>query len=94
MDQSSQSRTIGFVAVLISCLSSGFAGVYFEKILKGSSISLWLRNMQLGIFAAILAFAGMMIKDGDHVKEHVSYICDWEKSQITNRLIIGNLVRF
>ncbi|TTF87017.1 UDP-galactose translocator [Bagarius yarrelli] len=39
----SQSYLKGLVAVVVSCLSSGFAGVYFEKILKGSSASLWLR---------------------------------------------------
>lgn len=36
--------------MVASCLSSGFAGVYFEKILKGSSGSVWLRNLQLGLF--------------------------------------------
>lgn len=40
--------TIGFIAILIACCLSGFAGVYFEKILKNSShISLWIRNIQL-----------------------------------------------
>ena len=27
---------IGLIAVLSACCSSGFAGVYFEKILKGT----------------------------------------------------------
>ena len=29
-------QTIGLIAVLSACCSSGFAGVYFEKILKGT----------------------------------------------------------
>jgi UDP-sugar transporter A1/2/3 len=36
------------IAVLSACLSSGFASVYFEKILKGTKTSLWIRNIQLG----------------------------------------------
>lgn len=43
-----QSPLLGLVAVLISCMTSGFAGVYFEKILKGAKASLWIRNIQLG----------------------------------------------
>ena len=39
---------IGLLAVLTACCSSGFAGVYFEKILKGTKASIWMRNVQLG----------------------------------------------
>ena len=39
---------VGLVAVLCACFSSGFAGVYFEKVLKTSNASLWMRNVQLG----------------------------------------------
>lgn len=34
-----QSRLIGFSAALAACFISGFAGIYFEKMLKGSDIS-------------------------------------------------------
>ena len=69
-----QSQFIGFIAVLISCISSGFAGVYFEKILKGSSASIWLRNIQLGLFGALLAFGGMHLNDGEVIREKVSFL--------------------
>ncbi|KAM9844687.1 solute carrier family 35 member A3b isoform 2-T2 [Aulostomus maculatus] len=39
---------VGLMAVLIACISSGFAGVYFEKILKETKQSVWVRNIQLG----------------------------------------------
>lgn len=46
-----QNRVVGLVAVLAACFLSGFAGIYFEKILKGSDISIWMRNVQLSIIA-------------------------------------------
>lgn len=42
------SQLVGVIAVLIACFSSGFAGVYFEKILKETKQSVWVRNIQLG----------------------------------------------
>jgi len=41
-------QIVGFTAVLSSTLTSGFAGVYFEKILKTGPTSVWIRNIQLG----------------------------------------------
>ncbi|XP_075527596.1 UDP-N-acetylglucosamine transporter-like isoform X4 [Dermacentor variabilis] len=38
---------LGLIAVLISCLSSGFSGIYLEKLLKEITWSLWIRNIQL-----------------------------------------------
>ncbi|XP_063064785.1 UDP-galactose translocator [Engraulis encrasicolus] len=64
-----QSYGKGLVAVVVSCLSSGFAGVYFEKILKGSSASVWMRNVQLGIFGTALGLLGMWWNDGAAVAE-------------------------
>ena len=41
-------RLMGLVAVLISSVSSGFAGVYYEKLLKESAQpSIIIRNIQL-----------------------------------------------
>ena len=58
-----QNHLLGLSAVIVSCLSSGFAGVYFEKMLKGSNASVWLRNVQLGMFGSVTAFIGMLLKD-------------------------------
>ena len=46
-----QQHLIGMLAVLASSFSSGFAGVYYEKLLKESAQpSVIIRNIQLGIF--------------------------------------------
>lgn len=42
------SQFVGLMSVLMACVSSGFAGVYFEKILKETKQSVWVRNIQLG----------------------------------------------
>jgi len=66
-NRENQSFIVGVIAVAISCLSSGFAGVYFEKILKGTGGSVWLRNIQLGFFGSLAAVVGMLMRDFDKV---------------------------
>uniref|UniRef100_A0A3B3UD00 Solute carrier family 35 member A3b n=1 Tax=Poecilia latipinna TaxID=48699 RepID=A0A3B3UD00_9TELE len=63
------SQVVGVVAVLMACVSSGFAGVYFEKILKETKQSVWVRNIQLGLFSFLLGFLGMMVYDGQSVRQ-------------------------
>jgi UDP-sugar transporter A1/2/3 len=58
---------IGFIAVFSACVTSGFAGVYFEKILKGSSTTLWVRNIQMGISATLFAFVGVYLSESEQV---------------------------
>lgn len=69
VNSTNQNYFVGLVAVVISCLSSGFAGVYFEKILKGSSASVWVRNVQLGIFGTALGMLGLWWNDGTAVAQ-------------------------
>ncbi|KAG0040541.1 hypothetical protein BGZ83_002501, partial [Gryganskiella cystojenkinii] len=54
-----QNPIIGLLAVLTSCVSSGFAGCYFEKILKGSESDMWVRNLQLGVSGSLFSFLAM-----------------------------------
>ena len=66
-----QNRLLGFGAALTASVLSGIAGVYFEKILKGSSVSVWMRNIQLsllaiplGIFVSFLKHFEGILEDG------------------------------
>ncbi|XP_070562848.1 UDP-N-acetylglucosamine transporter-like [Ptychodera flava] len=65
---STTSQVVGLIAVLSACFSSGFAGVYFEKILKGTKQSIWLRNIQLGVFGTLFGLLGVFWYDGEAVK--------------------------
>ena len=61
---------LGCALVLALCLSSGFAGVYFEKVLKGSKTSLVVRNLQLGVVSLLLAILAMWRASGAEVRQH------------------------
>jgi UDP-sugar transporter A1/2/3 len=55
--------------VMAACVSSGFAGCYFEKILKSSDTSMWIRNIQLGISGAIFSLLAVLIYDYPRIAE-------------------------
>ncbi|KAL0966753.1 hypothetical protein UPYG_G00299720 [Umbra pygmaea] len=66
---SAGSQVVGVIAVLFACFSSGFAGVYFEKILKETKQSVWIRNIQLGLFGLVFGLMGVFLYDGERVRE-------------------------
>eukprot|EP00069_Balaena_mysticetus_P002656 bmy_16159T0 len=67
---SAGSQFVGLMAVLTACFSSGFAGVYFEKILKETKQSVWIRNIQLGFFGSIFGLMGVYVYDGELVSKN------------------------
>ena len=62
-DAEKNNRFVGLIAVLCAACTSGFSGVYFEKILKGSQTSLWLRNVQMGLPSVAMALITVFAKD-------------------------------
>lgn len=64
-----QRPLVGFLAILAACCLSGFAGVYFEKILKGSDVSVWMRNVQLSTFAVPFGLLTTLANDYAEVHE-------------------------
>ena len=56
------------MAVLVACFSSGFAGVFFEMLVKtGAQPSVVIRNLQLGIFSLVFATSAVIFNDWDAV---------------------------
>ncbi|XP_067841010.1 CMP-sialic acid transporter [Heptranchias perlo] len=67
--QVEQNPVWGFFAIAIAVLCSGFAGVYFEKVLKSSDTSLWVRNIQMYISGIVVTAIGVYVSDGSKVME-------------------------
>ncbi|CAG0884381.1 unnamed protein product [Cyprideis torosa] len=65
-------QAIGFICVLIAVFTSGYAGVYYEKLVKVGPVhltSIPLRNTQLGFFSVAFAFGGMVINDWERIRD-------------------------
>ena len=60
---------VGVGAMLVACLCSSFAGVYFEMMLKQPATSLWLRNIQLNLFSAAIAAVGVFMQEDPLIEE-------------------------
>lgn len=63
-----QSPVKGLAAVIVCCCLSGFANVFFEKLLKGGTQSVWLRNIQLGASGSILGALAVWVNDGSKIQ--------------------------
>ncbi|KAI6242839.1 putative UDP-galactose translocator [Aphelenchoides fujianensis] len=59
---------LGLFAIICACMTSGFAGVYFEKILKGTPVSLWVRNLQLAMFSVVGGVFMVYAYDGEAIR--------------------------
>ncbi|CAK7200068.1 UDP-galactose transporter Gms1 [Sporothrix eucalyptigena] len=67
----------GFVAAITAAFISGFTGVYFEKLIKESrvSVSLWTRNAQLSFYSLFpIAILGVFLKDGTAIAKHGFFV--------------------
>ncbi|CAJ1987983.1 UDP-galactose transporter / LPG5B [Leishmania donovani] len=62
-DEPQGNALIGIAACVLSGLSSSYASVYFEKVVKTTSPTLSIRNIQLSLFGIPIAFVSMLILD-------------------------------
>lgn len=58
-DQDLSGSVAGFLAVLLAAFTSGFCGVYQQKILQGSGDSMWARNIQMGLPSVLVSLASV-----------------------------------
>ncbi|CAH8875495.1 unnamed protein product [Trichobilharzia szidati] len=58
----------GFGAILLASVTSGFAGVYLEKMFKGTPTSIWMRNLQLALCGVPISLLGVYMNDAAKVK--------------------------
>jgi UDP-sugar transporter A1/2/3 len=49
-------QLLGYIAVLTEVLMSGFASIYFEKVVKSTQevVTIWERNFQLGVYSILI----------------------------------------
>lgn len=93
-------RIVGLVAVLCAACTSGFSGVYFEKILKGSRTSLWIRNVQMGLPSIIIAYLTIYFKDATAVRSqgffggYNSIVWTVVTVQAVGGLIVATVVKY
>lgn len=59
-----RNKFLGLMAVIACCMSSGFSGVYFERLIKfNPNQSLWIRNFQLATFCLLISTFAMLYQD-------------------------------
>lgn len=63
---------VGVAAVLLEVTLSGFVSVYFEKVLKGTSLTLWDRNAQLATYSCFVYYP-MHVYSTGHLNPFVGW---------------------
>ena len=56
-------QTLGFLAVVAAAFTSGFCGVYQQKILQAGKTNMWVRNAQMGASSVPFAVLSVLVKD-------------------------------
>ena len=72
LDQAPKNAVLGLSAALLACTVSALGSVYFEKILKESTVhvSIWVRNVQLAVYSIFPAFfIGVIFVDGEAISK-------------------------
>lgn len=64
----------GMIALLLSMFSSGFAGVFVEKVLKSGTSSMWVINFHLSMFCLMFSTCVMLINDGREIQSSGLYV--------------------
>jgi len=103
-DTAQYNYPVGLAAIIAACFCSGFAGVYFEKLLKGSGAkseaSLWMKNFQMYFFSTPLAFVVLLLKEGEEVFSKGFYygynnsVCFLLGFQVLGGLVVSLVMKY
>lgn len=103
MSDNSNSKSnsiLGLISVLCGCMTSGFAGVYFEVVLKSSVASVWLRNMQLSLIGMATCLVSCYLRDKDAILQkgflsgYDEYVWSVILLQAAGGLIVAVVVKY
>jgi UDP-sugar transporter A1/2/3 len=61
------SNFVGISAVVFACITSGFAGVFFEKTMKDSTSSIWMINLELSMISSSLGMFTCLMEDTEDI---------------------------
>jgi UDP-sugar transporter A1/2/3 len=61
---------IGMMSVLVACITSGFAGVYYEKVLKASRSSVWVLNIELSMMSFSFSTIFAMVENPQEIIDY------------------------
>ncbi|GMT08878.1 hypothetical protein PFISCL1PPCAC_175, partial [Pristionchus fissidentatus] len=51
---------VGLISVAAMCFTSAIAGVYLERVLKGSSVSVWMQNIRISLIGLPVSILSML----------------------------------
>lgn len=70
----------GYGAVLVEVVLSGFASIYFERVVKSTTevVTIWERNMQLS-FYSIIIYGLIIFYECSLLEEKASFGANWSK---------------
>ena len=80
------SQLLGYGAVLTEVALSGFASIYFEKVVKSTTevVTIWERNFQLGVYSLIM-YGGIILYEGN-TSERVAW-SNWSMITVSVALL-------
>ena len=65
-----ESPFFGMVCVVTACILSGFSGVFFELVLKSTSKTIVMRNIQLSIYGIVAGIVQAFVQDREVIHTH------------------------
>jgi UDP-sugar transporter A1/2/3 len=89
---SGQNYFVGIAAILTSAVTSGFAGIYFERALKTGRHTMWMRNLESAFFSIIFGYIAC-IKDSQKISEH-GFFQNYDKFTVSTIMLqaIGGMI--